>query len=342
MARLFLSFLLLIPTLTLCNGLRLIVIPSFQSTLLYHSGEPIFLAPITFATYPEVYRRLQHSSTKCDETKSFDSIHYPKFLCAPDPFSHAGHCNPLPETGPIPALVSQLQKLIDGQDDKLFALPYDWRLTVAEHAKGFFGSTLRQYLARNSTILAHGSGCHVVSSILRRNPTLQSNVDKLLCAAPIPVDFYTDALSKGEGIIAYGDAHIEADAQTNVRLPNRIDFKPMQFELGVHPSRRTLLPDTAGPWDRNRTFVSSPSERVKLALSFASLREMADHVSYGADKTNSICIKGVGHETIKNGQVVDGDGIIAGESGCERFDGRVVEVHASHFDLVALFLPFLS
>lgn len=311
--------------------------PSFQATLLYHSKRPIFLAPITPSTYTSVYRFLQDSATGPPDPATFRSIHYPSFICAPAPFSHAGHCSPLPGSAPLPALLLQLSRFSYVPHENLFPLPYDWRLSTAQHLQSSLPVQLQNILSEPTIILAHGSGCHFITSILTALPHLKTQVRKLICAAPLPADFSSDALAKGTGILAYADAHVHADPLTNIRYPGRVDFTAMQFELGLRTSRRILLPETEGPWDRNRTFVSTPSERIELAKTFASLREMAKAVTHGLQNVPSICVRGVGYETTKDGEMVDGDGFIPTQLACENFRGTVVDANANHFDLAALF-----
>lgn len=300
-----------------------IFIPSFQGTLLRHPSEhiPLFLSPLTPYTQQATYTLL-----RSQDTVPTRYVEYPTFVCAPHPFSHIGHCAPIPAKGPVAAL----EKYINERGLQFYTVPYDWRLTRADILKSNFTAHLSDLLSKNNeatVVVAHGTSCHLLKAFRR----LYRSQFRAYCITPIPASVAADTLSTGEGLLTAGGAHAYAHPAINV-VKERLDFRSMEHELGLRQTRHAYLPNVSGPWDEGEVFAASQDERIGLAKSFASLTELSsvtDDVRW--NRADGICVEGYGHGSKTSGGL-DGDGFI-GVGGCG--DGAM-RINATHFDLRTL------
>lgn len=104
----------------------------------------------------------------------------------------------------------------------------------------------------------------------------------------------------------------------SARDPSRLDFRQMEFELGLRKTRRVSLPDQPGTWDARLDMpTASQSARIALAKQFRSLQEMAE-VNVADDLSIGVkvwCVFGNGFDTEgEAGSVVDGDGVVEADS----------------------------
>lgn len=272
----------------------LVVVPGFQGTLLQRCDRggclPLFLAPLTDSGWRAVYAALCEYGASVRAATGAAALEYPVATCAPSPMSHVGHCLPLPGAGALQELLGVLTGsfgYVDGVS--LHAAGYDWRLDPAEVSASAWGPAFARAVERNaraSVIVAHGYGCIVVAHYLARMPSdwKRAHIAHLWClAAPLfGAASARNATVAGTGILTVGNAHTIWRATSNLH-PSRLDFRMMEFELGLRKTRRVALPPTAGPWDVSAAPPATPAkDRIALALSLPSVRAMLPRADLAA------------------------------------------------------------
>lgn len=197
--------------------------------------------------------------------------------------------------------------------------------------------------ASPALLVAHGYGCPLVSAFLSERPASwrAAHVRRLVCAAaPLRGSFSARAaLRDGEGLLTAGGAHRYAGAAVNARQKGRLDFRGMEFELGLRRKRRDPLPDVPGPWDEREDPLAAPvGERKRIAGKFESLREMSEGVGIREGGVPVTCVVGTGVGTGGEEESA-GDGVVERSSAeaCKEWEGSELEVvQAGHFNLTAL------
>lgn len=274
-----------------------VIVPGIQGTLLYRCRDatkrsgcfPIFLSPLRPDTIDEIYDYISDIKTgrTMALTNKLDSADYPAITCAPKPYSHIGHCNRVPGSGPIEALRASISSIfpsvtIDG-------IPYDWRQPFSELTSRQSASSVETTFGRvidameNSkkvVIIAHGHGCRVIAHVLSQTSIKmmqqKKRIHALVCAAPSHRDQATNAMSEGSGVLLTSAAHVDGDTCTNVR-EEQGDFSLVHPLLGMTRRRLQNLPISKGAWDasQNWRLVSSNAQRARLANALPSIRELA-------------------------------------------------------------------
>lgn len=136
---------------------------------------------------------------------------------------------------------------------------------------------------------------------------LTNNVAMVVCAAAVGPGsaFVRAALEEGDGILTAGGAHVYMDAMANARAEGRLDFRLVEFELGLRKGRGMGVGEVAGVWDLGDSLVEK-EERVRLARGMASLRELGREGEWGgAGGVNVVCL---GNEC-GGGEKVSGKGV---------------------------------
>lgn len=321
----------------------LIFIPGFQGTILSHGSKPLFLAPMTPSTWQGTYDILRTAPNL--DISLPHAVDYPAAACAPSPFSHIGHCLPLPALGPVNDLFTCLEKMGYKRTQSLHSVGYDWRFGIRKTLHDTsFTHDLTNIAERSPSpvlLVAHGYGCPLTAQFLSERPGswCKRHISRLICAAaPLRESFSAkEAIRDGEGFLTAGTAHRYAGPAVNVRQKGRLDFRPMEFELGLRRgTRRDHLPNVSGPWDEKEDSPAAPSyERKKLASMFESLREMSTDISTRPISVPISCVVGIGMPVGD----VDGDGVVERKSAskCGEWEGaELVTVNATHFNLTAM------
>lgn len=274
-----------------------VIVPGIQGTLLYRCAgldksskcSPIFLSPLTTDIVDRAYKYI--SDVKTGKTTALThesgSADYPAITCAPQPYSHIGHCNRLPAHGPIRALRDYITSSFPSAT--IDSIPYDWRMSTYELTSSRSASSIVPTFAKvidsiaqpkRVIIVGHGHGCRVIAHLLNGTSdeiTLRkARIHAFVCAAPSHPDQAVRALVEGSGILLTEAAHADGDACTNVR-EKRADFSVVQPLMGLTRRRLKNLPTANGAWDasENWQLVSSIQQRARLASSLPSFKELA-------------------------------------------------------------------
>lgn len=291
---------------------HVIFVPGFQGTLLYHCNrrprtcQPLFLSPLTPTTSLQTYQQLQSvtSSSISVMHDAPNSVDYASFTCARRPFSHTAHCNAVPAAGPVQALINNLTASVPSLI--VHTVPYDWRQSMDtllhSSSTNSFATTMARIMARimalasHTTrsaasypvvVVAHGTGCHLVSHFFSKRNRAQETmhqwrqrigVGPIVCVAPTHPAQAVTALRNGTGMLTTGAAHAHIDACANVHDPHRVDFSHVDSYLGLNRRRLSLLSVPAGAWDSpspTARFATTLDQRKSLARAFPAVVELA-------------------------------------------------------------------
>lgn len=271
----------------LCARPPIVLVPGFEGSLFQHSrksrtrefgSSTIFLAPVTDESASVICKQLALDyQVKADRYRShFDlkvigneggvsTTEYPQATCAPS--SCIAHCVPVPAVGPINRLAQKLSADYGYVNDvSLFGAPYDWRLpphqlrgqpdraadsswthTLERLISGAVFSTAEKVPA---LIFAHGYGCVLVSQFLATTSDewRQSHVSRLWCVSA-PLGGTAVAAMELLSGFSWHNSPRTLQSFANARVEGRLDFRSMEFELGLRRTRRQPLPHVAGVWD---------------------------------------------------------------------------------------------
>lgn len=274
-----------------------VIVPGIQGTLLYRCRDatkrsgcfPIFLSPLRSDTIDEIYDYISDIKTgkTMALTNKLDSVDYPTITCAPKPYSHIGHCNRVPASGPIRALRGSISSIFPSA--AIDGIPYDWRRTFSEltspQSASSVETTFRRVVgsmekSKKVIIIAHGHGCRVIAHVLNQTSIemvqQKKRIHALVCAAPSHRDQAASAMSEGRGVLLTSAAHADGDTCTNVR-EGQGDFSLVHPLLGMTRRRLQNLPVSKGAWgaSQNWRLASSNAQRARLANALPSIRELA-------------------------------------------------------------------
>jgi pimeloyl-ACP methyl ester carboxylesterase len=275
----------------------IVIVPGFEGSLLATPSANLFLSPLSAAswnriaevlplTYSESSGAYKSASTGTHDARvtlageryDLPAADYPAATCAPEPFSRVGHCLPLPATGPVANLTALLAAKYSYQHGRtMFGAPYDWRLPPEHLVRGRWGSDMTALLSslnRNTLVVAHGYGCTIAAAYLseRAASWRRAHVARLYCLAA-PLDgTVSAALRMISGHLPPYEARRTWSSASNADSASRLDFRSVEFELGLRRARRRALPFVPGIWDPGHNQL--PPGAAALFRGFGSLMAM--------------------------------------------------------------------
>jgi pimeloyl-ACP methyl ester carboxylesterase len=274
----------------------IVIVPGFEGSLLATPESKLFLSPLSKSSWTNLADILR--LTYLEEYGSYESAagtsrhlqvtlaggpydlaitDYPAATCAPGPLSRLAHCLPLPASGPISILGTHLSKIYGYQPGRdIFGAPYDWRLPPSHLTGGRWGKDLVRLVSslNDTLVVAHGYGCIIASRIISMQPESwrREHISRLYCLAGTLDGTVSSMLRLISGQLSPAETARMWSSASDVNFGSRLDFREVEFELGLRRSHRRSLPVVAGLWDTSRSEEAKGC--VALYRSFGSLIAM--------------------------------------------------------------------